>query len=84
MAFLPGTGRHRVQIKQFLWGQSGSWRPLGVGLVVGSRLDRIRYQCSSLVLSESPGSHCQVIHGLVGCLVERIGRNMLEAAAHAV
>ena len=32
---------------------------------------------------ERSGSHCQVIHARVGCLVERIGRNMLEAAAHA-
>ena len=37
-------------------GQIGSWRPLGVGLVVGSRLYRIRHRCGSLVLSESPGS----------------------------
>ena len=36
--------------------QIGSWRPLEVGLVVGSRLHRIRHQCGSLVLSESPGS----------------------------
>ena len=33
--------------------------------------------------SESSGSHCQVIHGLVGRSGERIGRNMLEAAACA-
>ena len=32
---------------------------------------------------KSSGSHCQVIHVQMGCLVERIGRNMLEAAAHA-
>ena len=37
-------------------GEIGSWRSLGVGLVVGSRLHRIRHQCGSLVLSESPGS----------------------------
>ena len=29
--------------------QIGSWRPLGVGLVVGKRLHRIRRRCSSLV-----------------------------------
>ena len=51
-----GTGRHRAQIAHFFRGQIGSWRPLGVGLVVGSRLCRIRHQCGSLVLSESPGS----------------------------
>ena len=34
--------------------------------------------------SESSGSHCQAIHGLVGRTDERIGRNMLEAAVHAV
>ena len=40
MAFLPGTERHRVQITHFFRGQIGSWRPLGVGLVVGKRLHR--------------------------------------------
>ena len=42
MTFLTGTGRHRVQIIYFLWMQIGSWRSLGVGLVVGSRLYRMR------------------------------------------
>ncbi len=56
MAFLTGTGRHRVQIAHFLWVQIGSWRPLGVGLVVGKRLHRIRRRCGGLVLSQSPGS----------------------------
>ena len=42
LTFLTGTGRHRVQITRFFRGQIGSWRPLGVGLVVGSRLRRIR------------------------------------------
>ena len=42
MTFLPGTGRHRVQITHFFRGQIGSWRPLEVGLVVGSRLYRMR------------------------------------------
>ena len=32
------------------------WRPLGVGLVVGKRLYRIRRRRGSLVLSERPGS----------------------------
>ena len=42
-----------------------------VGIVVCKRLHRIRHRCGSLVLSESPGSHCQAIHGPVGRLVER-------------
>ena len=42
-----------------------------VQVVVGKRLHRIRRRCGSLVLSESPGSHCQAIHGPVGRLVER-------------
>ena len=46
MAFLTGTGRHRAQIAQFLWWQIGSWRPLKVGLVVGSRLDRLRHDAT--------------------------------------
>ena len=33
-------------------GQIGSWRPLGVGLVVGKRLHRLRHRCSSLEVSE--------------------------------
>ena len=32
---------------------------------------------------EGSGSHGQVIHGFVGRSNERIGRNMLEAPAHA-
>ena len=35
-------------------------------------------------LSESPGSHCQAIHGPVGRLVERNRLKMLEATARAV
>ena len=56
MTFFTGTGRHRVQIAHFFRGQNGSWRSLEVGLVVGSRLHRIRRRCGSLVLFESPGS----------------------------
>jgi hypothetical protein len=37
-----GNGCHRAQIIYFFRGQIGSWRSLGVGLVVGSRLCRIR------------------------------------------
>ena len=55
MAFLPGTERHRVQITHFFRGQIGSWRPLGVGLVVGERLHRLCHRCSSLeVLEHKP------------------------------
>ena len=39
-----GTGRHRAQIAHFFRGQIGSWWPLGIGLVVGSRLRRIRWR----------------------------------------
>ena len=56
MTFLTGTGRHRAQIAHFFRGQNGSWRPVGVGLVVGKLLHRIRHRCSSLVLSERSGS----------------------------
>ena len=84
IAYFTGTGRHRAQIIYFLWMQIGSWRPLGVGLVVGKRLYRTRHRCGSLVLSESPGSHCQAIPGPVGRLVERNRPKMLEAAAYAV
>ena len=43
LTFFTGTGRHRVQIAHFFRGQVGSWRPLGVGLVVCKRLHRIRH-----------------------------------------
>ena len=52
LTFLTGTGRHRVQIARFFRGQIGSWRPLGVGLVSGKRLHRLRHRCSSLEVSE--------------------------------
>ena len=42
LTFLTGTGRHRVQIIYFFRMQIGSWRPLGVGPLVGSRLYRMR------------------------------------------
>ena len=56
LTFFTGTGRHRVQIAHFFRGLIGSWRPLEVGVVVGSPLHRIRHRCGSLVLSESPES----------------------------
>ena len=52
MTFFAGTGRHPGQITHFFRGQIGSWRPLGVGLVVGKRLHRLRHRCSSLEVSE--------------------------------
>ena len=58
---LTGTGRDRAQITHFFRGQIGSWRPLGVGLVVGSRLCRVRRRCGGLVLSESPESKLGLI-----------------------
>ena len=56
LTFFTGTGRHRVQIIYFFRMQIGSWRSLGVGLVVGSRLCRTRHRCGNLGLSESSGS----------------------------
>ena len=74
MTFLTGTGRHRAQIAHFFRGQISSWRPHGVGLVVGKRPYRIRHRCGSLELPESSGTNCQAIHGKMSCMVERIGR----------
>ena len=78
-----GNGRHRVQITHFFRGLIGSWRSLGVGLVVGSRLSRIRHRCSSLVLSESPGSKPWPIIAKAEWSAERNRPKMLEAAAYA-
>ena len=83
LTFLTGTGRHRAQIAHFFRGQIGSWRPLEVGLVVGSRLHRIRHRCGGLVLSESLKSKPWPKAAKAARTAERIGRNMLEAAAHA-
>ena len=80
---MTGTRRHRAQITHFFRGQIGSWRPLEVGLVVGSRLHRLRQRGGSLELPESSETECQAIHGFMGRTAERIGRKMLEAAAHA-
>ena len=54
LTFFTGTGRHRAQIIYFLWMQIGPWRSLGVGLLVGKRLNRLRHRCGSLALPESP------------------------------
>ena len=56
LTFFTGTGRHRAQIIYFFRGLIGSWWLLGVGLVVGKRLHRIRRRCSRLVVSEGLGS----------------------------
>ncbi len=42
LTFFTGAGRYRAQIIYFFRAQIGSWTSLGVGLVVGSRLRRIR------------------------------------------
>ena len=65
-------------------GQIGSWRSLGVGLVVGKRLYRIRHRCGSLVLPESPGSKPWPFIAKTEWSAERNRPKMLEAAAHAV
>ena len=42
LTFFTGTGRHRVQILYFLWGQIGSRTPSGIGLGSGSPLRHMR------------------------------------------
>ena len=42
IAYLTGTGHHRAQINYFFRGYICHWRSLGVGLVVSSRLSRMR------------------------------------------
>ena len=42
LTFFTGTGRHRVQITYFFRMQIGSRTRSGIGLVVGSRLRRMR------------------------------------------
>ena len=84
LTFLTGTGRHRAQITYFFRGQVGSWRSLGVGLVVDSRLHRIRHRCGSLVLSEGPESKRWPKLAIPLRAAERNRPKMLEAAAYAV
>ena len=83
IAYFTGTGRHRIQITRFFRGQIGSWRSLGVGLVVGKRLHRIRPRCDSLVLPASPGSKPWLLIAKAPWAAERNGPKMLEAAACA-
>ena len=59
------------------------WRSLGVGLVSGSRLRRIRRRCSRLVLSEGPESKPWAIAAKVAWSAERNRPKMIEAAAYA-
>ena len=82
--FFTGTGRHRVQIAHSFRGQNGSWRSLEVGLVVGSRLHRIRRRCGSLVLSGSSGSKPWPKVAIPLRPAERNRPKILEAAASAV
>ena len=84
LTFFTGTGRHRAQIAHFFRGQIGSWMSLGVGLVVGSRLCRIRHQCGSLVLSGSSGKQTPAKAAKAAWSAERNRPKMIEAPAHAV
>jgi len=47
LTFLTGTGRYRAQFIYFFRMQIGSRTPSGIGLMVGSRLHRIRRRCDS-------------------------------------
>ena len=88
---IPGGPR---VIDVFVWNGA----PSGPNCLLFSDVDRLadalrdrpgvmwspRPHTPSMRQSKSSGSHCQVIHGFVGRTDERIGRNMLEAAAHAM
>ena len=84
LTFFTGTGRHRAQIIYFFRGWIGSWRPLEVGLVVGSRLRRISRHCGRLEVSESPESKPWPIIAKAARAAERNRLKMIEAAAYAV
>ena len=71
MTFLAGMGRHRTPDPYFFRGQIGSRKSLGVDLVVGSRLHRIRLR---LGLPESSESKTWGISGQAECLAERNAR----------
>ena len=83
LTFFTGTGRHRVQIIYFFRMQIGSWRSLEVGLVVDSRLYRIRPQCGGLVLLESSGKQTLAKAAKAARAAERNRPKMIEAAAYA-
>ena len=75
MTFFTGTGRHRAQIAHFFRGQIGSWRSLGVGLVVGKRLRGLRHRCSSLEVAEPrPALNLQKLV----CLLRDFGQECLK------
>ena len=81
LTFSTGTGRHRVQIAHFFRMQIGSWRPLGVGLVVGKRLYRIRQRLGS---PESSESQTWGNLALARCLAERIAQYVsIDGSARA-
>jgi len=84
LTFLTGTGRHRAHIAHFFRGQIGSRACSGLGLVVGSRLYRIRYRRGSLVLPGSPGKQTLAKAAKAAWAAERIRLKMLEAAALAL
>ncbi len=75
MTYLTLTRHQRVQITHFFRGQIGSWRPLGVGLVVGKRLHRLRHRCSSLEVSE-PRPALNLLKLL--CLLRDFGQECLK------
>ena len=84
LTFFTWTGRCRVQIVHFLRGPIGPWRSLEVGLVVGSRLRRLRHRRGSLVLSERLGSKPWPFIAKDEWAAERNRPKMLEAPALAV
>ena len=81
LTFLTGAERHRAQIIYFFRAQIGSWTSLGVGLVVGSRLHRMRRFLGPFEGSEAI-ARLFMVQGVD--LLRESGRNMLEAAACAV
>ena len=78
LTFLTGTGRDRVQIAHSFRRQIGSRARSGLGLVVGSRLYRIRHQCGGLVLSESSGSKKEKKLLFLCGLLREIGQKCLK------
>ena len=60
IAYFTVTGRHRAQIVYFFRIQIGSRTPSGLGLTLGSRLERVR---RILVLPESSGLKTLANHG---------------------
>ena len=60
IAYFTVTGHHRAQIVYFFRIQIGSRTPSGLGLTLGSRLERVR---RILVLPESSGLKTLEDHG---------------------